>query len=147
MSRDENHAGPVPFAGRRLRPWSRRSGQHPRATYATYPALTPRCDRSCRKAPPEKLIFNENDWNGLLLSFGAYHEPHDRGSGLAAVKLGLDRRPTIELVVHWTNLELRSVASVEGNLSFKKLLNLDDGHEVYAAGSPVGETNPVETVN
>lgn len=82
-----------------------------------------------------------------MLSFGAYHEPHDRGSGLAAVKLGLDRRPTIELVVHWTNLELRSVASVEGNLSFKKLLNLDDGHEVYAAGSPVGETNPVETVN
>uniref|UniRef100_A0A1Q3FDG5 Alpha-mannosidase n=1 Tax=Culex tarsalis TaxID=7177 RepID=A0A1Q3FDG5_CULTA len=90
--------------------------------------------------PLEKLIFNENEWTGLVPSFGANHEPLDRDMELVAmrslphVKLGKDRRPPIGLVVHRTNLEdCGSEASGEGNLSIKKLLNLDDGHEVYGA--------------
>lgn len=73
--------------------------------------------------PPEKLIFNENEWTGLVPSYGANHEPLDRDMELVAmrslphVKLGKDRRPTIGLVVHRTNLEdCGSEASGEGNV-------------------------------
>lgn len=94
--------------------------------------------------PMEKLIFNENEWTGLVPSFGANHEPLDKDMELVAmrdlphVKLGAGgkKASTIGLVVHRTNLEdCGTEASGEGNLSIKKLLNLDDGHEVY--GSPL----------
>ncbi|XP_053687178.1 alpha-mannosidase 2 [Sabethes cyaneus] len=90
--------------------------------------------------PLEKLIFNENEWTGLLPSFGANHEPLERGMELVAIRnlphirLGKEKRPSVGLVVHRTNFEdCGSEANGEGNLSIKKLLNLNDGYEIYSS--------------
>lgn len=90
--------------------------------------------------PLEKLIFNENEWTGLLPSFGANHESLEKGMEVVAmrslphVRIGNDKRPCLGLVVHRTNFEdCGSEASGEGNLNIKKLLDLDDGHEIYGS--------------
>lgn len=93
-----------------------------------YPAgfLTPSAYGELRSLlhPMEKLIFNENEWTGLLPSFGANHEPLERGMEVVAmrnlphVRVGKDRRSAIGLVVHRTNFEdCGPEASGEGNVS------------------------------
>uniref|UniRef100_A0A182IRW0 Alpha-mannosidase n=1 Tax=Anopheles atroparvus TaxID=41427 RepID=A0A182IRW0_ANOAO len=93
--------------------------------------------------PLDKLIYNENDWTGLQTDgFGTRHEPLERGMEVVAmrdlphVRFGRGGAPghPIGLVVHRTNFEdCGSEANTEGLLNIKKLLNLDDGHDVYAA--------------
>ncbi|XP_058811986.1 alpha-mannosidase 2 [Topomyia yanbarensis] len=90
--------------------------------------------------PLEKLIFNENEWTGLVPSFGVNHEPLEKGMEVVALRnlphvlIGKEKKSAVGLVVHRTNFEdCGSEASGEGNLNIKKLLNLDDGHEIYAS--------------
>ncbi|XP_053680748.1 alpha-mannosidase 2 [Anopheles nili] len=92
--------------------------------------------------PLDKLIYNENDWTGLLPEgFGTRHEPLERGMEVVAmrelphVKFGRTTGgPPLGLVVHRTNFEdCGSEANMEGMLNIKKLLNLDDGHDIFSA--------------
>lgn len=81
--------------------------------------------------PLEKLIFNENEWIGLRPSFGANHEPLERGLEVVAMRnlphlrVGRDKKSTIGLVVHRTNFEdCGSEATGEGSVSNDKLIHL-----------------------
>uniref|UniRef100_A0A2M3ZE22 Alpha-mannosidase n=1 Tax=Anopheles braziliensis TaxID=58242 RepID=A0A2M3ZE22_9DIPT len=100
--------------------------------------------------PLDKLIFNENEWTGVLNEgFGARHEPLERGMEVVAirslphVRFGRAEHPRappasstapIGLVVHRTNFDdCGSEANAEGLLNIKKLLNLDEGSEIFNA--------------
>lgn len=102
--------------------------------------------------PFEKLIFNENDWNGVKYSFGSDHEDQDIGFEIVAMRnLPHIRTNTIGLVVHRTNLDKCSVdASINnGNqLNLKRLLGLDENEEsreIYRSAITLLETK--EKVN
>ncbi|XP_035892640.1 alpha-mannosidase 2 [Anopheles stephensi] len=94
--------------------------------------------------PLDKLIYNENYWTGLQKEgFGVRHEPLERGIELVAMRelphvhfgrTSAGASPPVGLIVHRTNFEdCGSEANMEGMLNIKKLLNLDDGHDIYSA--------------
>ncbi|XP_050068317.1 alpha-mannosidase 2 [Anopheles maculipalpis] len=94
--------------------------------------------------PLDKLIYNENYWTGLQKEgFGARHEPLERGIEVVAIRelphIHFGRTtagvsPPVGLIIHRTNFEdCGSEANMEGMLNIKKLLNLDDGHDIYSA--------------
>ncbi|XP_055587515.1 alpha-mannosidase 2 [Uranotaenia lowii] len=92
--------------------------------------------------PMEKLIFNENQWTGLLPAFGANHEALERDMEVVAMRnlphitSGREKKTALGLVVHRTNFEdCGSEATTEGNLNIKKLLNIgmDNEHGIYSS--------------
>lgn len=87
--------------------------------------------------PFEKLIYSENEWNGVKSGFGNDHEEHDVGFEIVAmrslphIRTNSKSTTAMGLAVHRTNLDKCSVdASVNGNqLSLKRLLGLDENEE------------------
>lgn len=106
-----------------------------------YPAgyLTPTAYMEQKKLlhPFEKLIYSENEWNGVKHSFGNDHEEHDIGFEIVAmrslshVKTSSKSTNPIGMVVHRSNLDRCSVeASTNGNqLNLKRLLGFDENEE------------------
>lgn len=87
--------------------------------------------------PFEKLIYNENDWNGVKHSFGNDHEELDIGfeivtmRSLPLLKTSSKSSSAIGMVVHRSNLD-RCTADVSSNryeLNIKRLLGLDENEE------------------
>uniref|UniRef100_A0A182UAA6 Alpha-mannosidase n=1 Tax=Anopheles melas TaxID=34690 RepID=A0A182UAA6_9DIPT len=92
--------------------------------------------------PLDKLIYNENDWTGVQMEgFGSRHEPLEQGLEVVAIRqlshVHFGRTSgalPVGLIVHRTNFEdCGSEANMEGMLNIKKLLNLDDEHDIYSA--------------
>jgi alpha-mannosidase II len=101
--------------------------------------------------PFEKLIFNENDWNGVRHSFGNDHEDQDVGFEIVAMRnLPHIRTNSLGLVIHRTNLDKCSIdASINSNqINLKRLLGLDeneDTREIFRA--PITLLEAKEKVN
>jgi alpha-mannosidase II len=86
--------------------------------------------------PFEKLIYSENEWNGVKHSFGNDHEEHDIGFEIAAMRSlshikTSSKSTALGIVVHRTNLDKCSVdTSSSGNqLNLKRLLGFDENEE------------------
>lgn len=98
---------------------------------SSYPAafLTSQAflERESLLHPVEKLVFNENDWIGMLPSFGSEHKPLQTGIEVVALKKLTQNSRGI--IVHRTHLDQCDAASVDAanggdheTISFAKLL-------------------------
>lgn len=96
---------------------------------STYPAayLTNNAflERESLLHPMEKLVFNENEWTGVLPSFGNNHKAVQ--TGIEVVFLRSLSRDTRGIILHRTNLE-----SCEANLP-------DNDHETVSVRKMLGE--------
>lgn len=87
--------------------------------------------------PTEKLIFSENDWNGVKYQFGENHESVESGIEVVALRslshIHSKEKSTLGLVLHRTNFaECATEAQArDGVLSVKRLLGLDDEADLY----------------
>lgn len=113
-----------------------------------YPAsyLTPTAYMEQKKLlhPFEKLIFTENEWNGMKHSFGNDHEDHEGIEIVAMRSLPHIKQNALGLVVHRTNFDSCADTSISTNqLNLKRLLGLDeneDSRETYRAMVTLLET-------
>lgn len=85
--------------------------------------------------PMDKLIFNENDWNGVQFQFGENRENVDTGIEVVALR-SLSHLPSkgkaLGLVLHRTNFgECSTDKARDGTLSVKRLLGLEDDSEIF----------------
>lgn len=87
--------------------------------------------------PMEKLVFSENDWNGVKTSFGENRESVESGVEIVTLRslphIPSRDKSTIGLVLHRTNFaECASEASaLDGVLSVRRLLGLDEDSELF----------------
>ena len=86
--------------------------------------------------PVDKLIFNENDWNGVNMQFGENHENIETGIEIVTLRslplIHNKGKPSIGLVMHRTNFgECATDKARDGSFSVKRLLGLDDDTDIY----------------
>lgn len=89
--------------------------------------------------PMEKLIFNENEWTGVISQFGENHENLETGVEVVAlrnlpsvqVKDSKGKSPT-GIVIHRTNFgECATDRGQDGTVNVKRLLGLDDDATIF----------------
>uniref|UniRef100_A0A336LZM5 Alpha-mannosidase n=1 Tax=Culicoides sonorensis TaxID=179676 RepID=A0A336LZM5_CULSO len=104
---------------------------------ASYPAafLTPNAyiEQKTLLHPMEKLIFNENEWNGMQPSFGQNHKPLQHGVEVVALKSLSSEAKGI--IIHRTQLEQCESSIPDGDhetVSIKKILG-EDFQAIYKA--------------
>lgn len=86
--------------------------------------------------PFEKLIFNENEWNGVVTQFGENHESAETGIEVVALRnlplTHLKGKSNIGVVLHRTNFgECAIDKARDGSLNVRRLLGLDDDSLIY----------------
>lgn len=86
--------------------------------------------------PFDKLIFNENDWNGVVTQFGENRESAETGIEVVALRnlplSHLKGKSNIGIVLHRTNFgECPTDKARDGTLSVRRLLGLDDDSIIY----------------
>lgn len=104
---------------------------------ASYPAafLTPNAfmERETLLHPMEKLIFNENEWNGIQSTFGQSHKPVQVGVEIVALKSLSQEAKGI--ILHRTQLEQCEAGVPDGDhetVSLKKILG-EEFQAIYKA--------------
>lgn len=104
---------------------------------ASYPAafLTPNAfmERETLLHPMEKLIFNENEWNGIQSTFGQSHKPVQVGVEIVALKSLSQEAKGI--ILHRTQLEQCEAGVPDGDhetISLKKILG-EEFQAIYKA--------------
>ncbi|XP_063696732.1 alpha-mannosidase 2 [Culicoides brevitarsis] len=104
---------------------------------ASYPAafLTPNAhmERQTLLHPMEKLIFNENEWNGIQPTFGQNHKPLQEGMEIVSLKsLSAEAKG---IILHRTQLEQCESSVPDGDhetISLKKVLG-EEYQSIYKA--------------
>ncbi|CAO1425424.1 unnamed protein product [Diamesa serratosioi] len=86
--------------------------------------------------PMEKLIFNENDWNGVIQTFGENRESAEMGIELVVMRnlkhVLTNKKSSLGLVIHRSNFEECSTDSNrDGILNIRRLLGLEDDVEIF----------------
>lgn len=89
--------------------------------------------------PIEKLIFSENDWNGVKTQFGENHESVESGVEVVCLRnlphIPSKDKSTVGIVLHKTNFaECASEPGArDGVLSVRRLLGLDDDSSIFSS--------------
>lgn len=111
-----------------------------------YPAgfLTPNSYEEQKRLlhPIEKLIFNENDWNGVIYQFGENHENAETGIEIVTMRslpaIATKGKTPMGLVVHRTNFgDCAADKARDGIINLKRLLGLEEESEIKVYNSHI----------